>query len=324
MTVPRIELARLPTPLVPLRRLSSMIEGPTIWLKRDDMTDTNASGNKLRKLEFSVARALEEGATTLITCGGVQSNHCRATAIVAASLGLGCHLILRGNEASPADGNLLLDRLAGAEISYVSNAQYEELDAIYGEVEEKYRQAGKVPFSIPVGASDETGLWGYIEACGELREDFRQHNIDPGYIVSATGSGGTLGGLIIGRERHELDTTMVAFNVCDDEQWFQEKIRGDLSRWKARYGQDLDTDGLPINVIDGYVGPGYGRAEPDVFKTIKWVARTEGVFLDPVYTGKAFDALLKELEKGRFRDTGDIVFLHTGGIFGLFPHREQF
>ncbi|MBD3649652.1 MAG: D-cysteine desulfhydrase family protein [Pseudomonadales bacterium] len=324
MKVPRLELARLPTPLVPLERLSAMLDGPTIWLKRDDMTDTSASGNKLRKLEFSVARALDEGATMLITCGGVQSNHCRATAIVAASLGLGCHLILRGSETSPADGNLLLDRLAGANISWVNHTQYEELDAIYEDLEAQYRQAGEVPFSIPVGASDETGLWGYIEAARELRDDFERLDIDPGYIVSATGSGGTLGGLIIGRERYGLDATIVGFNVCDDEQWFQQKIRGDLDHWKARYQETIDVGKLSINIIDGYVGPGYGRAEPGVFKTIKWVARTEGVFLDPVYTGKAFDALLQELEKGRFRDTRDIVFLHTGGIFGLFPMKEQF
>lgn len=326
MTVPRVQLARLPTPLVLLERVSSAIDGPRIWLKRDDLTDTTASGNKLRKLEFSVARGLEEGATVLITCGGLQSNHCRATAVVAASLGLGCHLILRGRQESPADGNHLLDQLAGARISYVGGAAYDELDDIYAQLESEYRDQGEVPYSMPIGASDETGLWGYIQACEELAQDFQRHDITPGYVISAAGSGGTLGGLILGNEIHNLKTSMVAFNVCDDETWFVEKIQKDMSRWQGRYGQDykLDVSSLPINIIDGYVGPGYAKAEPQVFDTIKWLAKTEGVILDPVYTGKAFNAMLEEIKHGRFKDAEDIVFLHTGGIFGIFPQREQF
>ncbi|MEX2489931.1 MAG: D-cysteine desulfhydrase family protein [Pseudomonadales bacterium] len=326
MTIPRIELARLPTPLVPLDRVSSHIKGPRIWLKRDDLTDTTASGNKLRKLEFCVGRALEEDASVLITCGGIQSNHCRTTAVVAATLGLKCHLILRGKQKSPPDGNHLLDYLVGAKISWVGNKSYEELDDVYAQLEQDYRNAGDIPYSMPIGASDETGLWGYIEAARELKQDFEQHGISPGYIVSAAGSGGTLGGLILGKKIHDLATNMVAFNVCDDEAWFVDKIRADMARWENRYGQDfdMDTGALPITVIDGFVGPGYARAEPQVFDTIKWLARTEGVILDPVYTGKAFNAMLEEIGHGRFQDTEDIVFLHTGGIFGIFPQREQF
>lgn len=323
ITPPRIELARLPTPLVSLDRLSAAIGGPRIWLKRDDLTDTAACGNKLRKLEFSVAQALAENATVLITCGGVQSNHCRATALVASRLGLKSHLLLRGEAQQPADGNLLLDRLAGAAVTFLSREAYADLDNAFARIEAEYRQQGEIPFSIPVGASDEIGLWGYIEACAELKADFASQNMQPGYLVSAAGSGGTLGGLILGSHRYALDTQMLAFNVCDDEAWFVDKISADMARWNSRYEQSVDTGSLPINVIDGYVGPGYGRAGDHVFKTIRMLGRTEGVILDPVYTGKAFDAMLTELRRGRFRDTGDIVFLHTGGIFGLFPQRAR-
>jgi D-cysteine desulfhydrase len=320
---PRIRLARLPTPLVPLRRLSRMLDGPLIWLKRDDLTDTVACGNKLRKLEFVVAQALAENATVLITCGGVQSNHCRATAVIASQLGLKSHLILRGRDEGIADGNLMLDRLLGAEITFTTQQASADLPPLFAQIAADYRQRNERPFCIPVGASDEIGLWGYIYACAELKTDFERHDIAPNYVVSATGSGGTLGGLILGRHIHDLTASMIAFNVCDDEAWFVNKIRTDMGRWRERYESPVNIAQLPINVIDGYVGPGYGRADPHVFETIRQVARTEGIILDPVYTGKAFDAMLTEIRLGRFADTKDIVFVHTGGIFGLFPQREQ-
>lgn len=323
ITPPRISLARLPTPLVPMDRISAEIGGPRIWLKRDDLTETATSGNKIRKLEFTVAQALEENATTLITCGGIQSNHCRATAIIARQLGLEAHLILRGRQPEQADGNLLLDELAAAAITFVSRQQWDRLDEVFDDLESQYRSQGKRPFSIPVGASDEIGLWGYIEAAGELGSDFASLNIDPGYVVSAAGSGGTLGGLIVGRQRYELKSEMYAFNVSDDKAWFEQKIAADIDRWTDRYQATVDRNDLAVNVIDGYVGPGYGRADQPVFDTIKRVARTEGVILDPVYTGKAFDAMVREMGKGRFVDTSDIVFVHTGGIFGLFPQRGE-
>jgi D-cysteine desulfhydrase len=322
---PRLSLARLPTPLVPLERLSDALGGPRIWLKRDDLTDTVASGNKLRKLEFTIAQALEEQATVLITCGGMQSNHCRATAVIASQLGLKSHLVLRGREVDPPDGNLLLDRLVGAEIDFATAEEFADLDGRFARIASDYESRGERPFCIPVGASDEIGLWGYIEAAAELASDFDAQGIDPDWVVSAAGSGGTLGGLILGKQIHSLDTEMVAFNVCDDEGYFLEKIRSDFNLWRDRYeaGQ-IDVSSLPINVIDGYVGPGYGRADAGVFDTIRQVARTEGVILDPVYTGKAFTAMLQEMKPGgRLSGAEDIVFVHTGGIFGLFPQRAN-
>ena len=326
-TIPRISLARLPTPLVPLTRFCNKHNIPKIWLKRDDLTDTTASGNKLRKLEFVIGQALEEGATTLITCGGVQSNHCRATAVMASQLGLKCHLILRGKPTIPADGNLLLDELVGAKITYATAQEFGDIDKMFEQVADQYRQSGEVPYSIPVGASNEVGLWGYIEAARELKEDFSAANISPSHIVSATGSGGTAGGLILGRQLYDLDAQIMSFNVCDDEAYFQRKISADFVIWQERYGIPIDFNNLAINIVDGYVGPGYGRADKPVFDLIGDLARTEGVILDPVYTGKAFHGLMTELSTSRvtksFKDGKDIVFIHTGGIFGLFPQKEH-
>lgn len=327
MSPPRIRLAQLPTPLVCMERLSRELGGPKIWLKRDDLTESAASGNKLRKLEYSIGEALSQDASVLITAGGVQSNHCRATAIMAARLGLKSHLVLRGKPPSSLDGNLLLDTLAGAEISFATRDEFQNLDDQFLHIADEYRSKGEIPFIIPIGASDEVGLWGYIECARELKIDFSRQAINPGYVISAAGSGGTLGGLILGKHLHGLDTNIVAFNVCDDEAWFKQKISMDIERWQQRYEsiiQKIPVNELAINIIDGYVGPGYARADQHVYDTIKRVARTEGIFFDPVYTGKAFDAMLQEYAAGRFNDTGDIVFIHTGGIYGLFPEREQF
>ena len=319
---PRLSLAKLPTPLEPMRRISKLC-GINIWIKRDDLTDTVASGNKIRKLEFSLAQAMAEDASLLITCGSVQSNHCRATAILASRLGLKSHLVLRGQEPDRVDGNLLIDKLAGANIEFVTPEAFEKMDDIFAQRCAEYVQAGERPYTIPAGATDEIGLWGYIECARELKEDFKQHNISPGALVSATGSGGTLGGLIIGNAIFGLNTEVLAFNVCDDVDYFVTQITSDFNRWQARYQQVLDLRHLPIQVIDGYVGPGYGRATDEVYATIRKIATMEGIILDPVYTAKAFHAMLEEIAAGRFAGMSDIVFIHTGGIFGLFPHAEQ-
>ena len=214
-------------------------------------------------------------------------------------------------------------RARDAEITYATLEQYQDRDAMFNDLSAHYSKHGDKTYMIPVGASDEVGLWGYIECARELKKDFETANISPGAIVSATGSGGTLGGLIIGNQLHALSTKVLAFNVCDDEAYFVNKLREDFRNWERRY-QGTGTADLPITAIDGYVGPGYGKATQNVFDTIRKVAVSEGIILDPVYTGKAFDAMLQEIGKGRFQNMSDIVFLHTGGIFGLFPQRAQF
>ncbi|MCB1669580.1 MAG: D-cysteine desulfhydrase family protein [Gammaproteobacteria bacterium] len=327
---PRLQLANLPTPLQRLDRFSRRFDGVDIWVKHDELTGLEVSGNKIRKLEFTIAQALEEGCDTLITCGGVQSNHCRATAILGARLGLKVHLLLRGESPDVSDGNLLLDRLAGAEVTYVPVKEWSSHPQLAEQLQEYYRAAGSRAFFIPVGASDAIGLWGYVAASQELQRDLQQHNLDPDYIVVATGSGGTQAGLIAGRALFGIDAEIKAFNVSDDAAYFQHKVSADLALWRDRYQVDLDTAELPIHTVEGYLGPGYGQADADVFVTIAELARLEGLFLDPVYTGKAFHGMVSELLKAEqglnsaLPAARSVVFIHTGGLFGLFPQKQGF
>lgn len=323
---PRLPLAQLPTPLQHLPRVSAEFgRGQRIWVKRDDLSDTALSGNKLRKLEFVLARARELGCNTLITCGGVQSNHCRATALVGARLGMTVHLLLRGEPPADVDGNLLFSHLAGAHINYYSAAQFAgELPQLVEHWQEHYRQQGERAFFIPVGASDGLGVWGYVAAAEELGADMREAGLGPAHWVSATGSGGTQAGLTLGAQLHHLPARVWGVNVCDDAAWFIDKVNADVLDWQQRYRPLEPVPQLEVRVLDGYAAPGYGEALPEVYQMIATVARLEGLILDPCYTGKAFLGMLRELEQGRFEDREDIVFIHTGGIFGLFPQRRHF
>lgn len=319
----KIDLAQTPTPLQYLERASQQWgHGHRLWVKRDDLTGCTLSGNKVRKLEFITAHAIDNGYDTLITCGGLQSNHCRATAFAGAQLGLQVHLLLRGDEPEQQDGNLLLDHLAGAEVSCYPVKQYvREIDQLFARWQQHYAAQGRKALVIPTGGSDGIGVWGYIAACEELAQDFKSADIAQAHIVTATGSGGTQAGLTLGTALHQLPATVWGVNVCDDEQYFIDKVAHDSADWRQRYPGVPDID-FETRVLDGYVGQGYGVASPEVFTLIAQLARLEGLVLDPVYTGKAFAGMLAEIAAGRFEGCRDIVFMHTGGIFGLFPQRE--
>ena len=323
----RINLAQLPTPIIKLERFSRRFKETTIWVKRDELTGTEVSGNKIRKLEFCIAEAQNQSCDTLITCGGIQSNHCRATAVLGARLGMKVHLILRGEKPEVPEGNLLMDYLCGAQITYLSQGEWRRHERVAGELQVLYASQDRKAFFIPVGASDEVGLWGYIKASEELKQDFLDLQIEPEYIVTATGSGGTQGGLIVGTELLGMQSKVVAFNVSDDAAYFERKIREDVLLWKQRYNQDFDEDKMNIKTVEGYIGQGYGVAGPEIFDSIAELARSEGIFLDPVYTGKAFHGMVAELKKGdagQLPGAKNVVFMHTGGLFGLFPQQENF
>lgn len=323
----RLNLAQLPTPLTKLENFSEGPDDVTIWIKHDELTGMEVSGNKIRKLEFCIAEAQQQNCNTLITCGGIQSNHCRATAILGARLGLKVHLILRGEKPEVPEGNLLMDYLSGATITYLTQEQWATHEETAKELEANYLANGSKAFFIPVGASDEVGLWGYIAAAQELKSDFESKQITPDYVVCATGSGGTQGGLIVGAKIFDLHAKCVAFNVSDDADYFEKKIIDDIDAWKRRYDLDFDRDSIEITTVEGYLGPGYGVAEQPVFDTIAALAKADGVFLDPVYTGKAFHGMVAELNKGQdgcFPGVKDIVFVHTGGLFGVFPQQAGF
>ncbi len=321
----RLSLAQLPTPLQLLERTSAVLGGPRIWVKRDDLTGSVLTGNKVRKLEYLVADALSQSAQVLITSGGIQSNHCRATALVAAQQGLQSHLVMRGESSGTADGNLLLDQLAGASISCYPAAEYQaRLPDLYRYWQEEYARQSLNAYVIPTGGSNAVGVWGYLEAAREMDEQFHQFGIEPDHVICASGSGGTQAGLSLGFALRRPQLSVLGFAVCDDEAYFNHKVAADIRAWCTRYQPEFSAEQVGILTSDRYIGPGYGQAEPAVYDTIAWLARTEGLVLDPVYTGKAFHGLVSEIRQGRFRDSKDIIFMHTGGVFGVFPHRDNF
>jgi D-cysteine desulfhydrase len=318
----KIDLAHTPTPLQYLERATQKWgRGHRLWVKRDDLTGCTLSGNKVRKLEFIAAHAIDNGYDTLLTCGGLQSNHCRATAFAGAQLGLHVHLLLRGEEPADREGNLLLDHLAGAAVNCYPKQQYvSEIDDLFRQWQAHYAAQGRKALAVPTGGSDGIGAWGYIAACEELASDFETAGIEQAHIVTATGSGGTQTGLTLGVALHRLPATVWGVNVCDDAQYFLDKVASDTADWRRRYPQAPAVDIAP-RVLDGYVGEGYAVATPAIFELISALSRLEGLVLDPVYTGKAFAGMLAEIATGRFEGCRDIVFVHTGGIFGLFPQR---
>ncbi len=322
----KISLGHFPTPVEKLAKLSEKL-GVELYVKRDDLTGMELSGNKVRKLEYLLCEALDEGADTIITCGGLQSNHCRATAAASARLGLNCHLILRSETSSqPYDGNLFLDKLFGAEVSFVSPDEFvENEDAIIEDILKGFRAKGRKPFYFPVGASVPMGCWGYVEAFEETVGQLDAMGIGGAHFVTAVGSGGTQTGLVLGRalmNRPEFKIT--GFNVCDTAEYFKKENAKLLRETIERFSLPVSIEEQAFDIIDGYVGPGYAMSYPEEIETIKMVARREGLVLDPVYTGKAFHGLLSEIAKGTFSKDEPIVFFHTGGIFGLFPQRDAF
>ncbi|MEZ5555649.1 1-aminocyclopropane-1-carboxylate deaminase/D-cysteine desulfhydrase [Haliea sp.] len=321
----RVALAQRPTPLQYLPRASERWGcGHRLWVKRDDLTGCLLSGNKVRKLEFIVAHALAEGYDTLITCGGLQSNHCRATAFAAAQAGLGAHLVLRGDTPTAPQGNYLLGQLAGAAISCYPKSRYvAELPGLLDGWRAHYAQQGRKALVIPTGGSDGLGIWGYVAACEELHDDLRSAGIEAAHLLTATGSGGTQAGLTLGAALYGVPLTVWGVNVCDDEAYFLDKVAADVADWRSRFPGQPEV-AVTARVIDGYVGDGYGVASSAVLQLIAELAALEGLLLDPVYTGKAFHGLVQELQAGRFEGTRDVVFLHTGGVFGVFPQADQF
>lgn len=317
-----IHLANLPTPIEKLTRLSEDWGGPEIYIKRDDLTGSALSGNKVRKLEFSIAEALDQKADTLITCGGVQSNHARATAFAAARMGMQAYLVLRGKPEEVSDGNIFLDRLVGVEFQFITKEEYESVDNIMVDVAERLRKKGQKPYIIPEGASNEIGYFGYIRAAEEITQQLGKMKLDVDYIIVATGSGGTLGGLILGQQFFNLKARPIGINVCDDAQHFQDRILEVFQRMIAKYQWNLDITKEDIELIDGYVGEGYAISSRPEMEFIAEVARLEGIVLEPVYTGKTMFGLRDQIRQGKFRKGEKILFIHTGGIFGLFPFKS--
>ncbi len=332
----RLDLAHTPTPITRLERISLATardgESPTwledrgvaIWVKRDDTTGGVEAGNKIRKLEFLLADARAKGADTLVTCGGIQSNHARATAALGARLGLATLLLLRTTDAElsvervPPTGNLLLDRMFGAEVRLITPAQYRERNALMRDAAAELSRRGKRPYVIPEGGSNGLGSLGYVEAMREVRAQLDEgaagttERFD--VVVHACGSGGTAAGVALGASRFGVAPDVRPMAVCDDRRTFEDVIARIVTEARA-----LEPDlGEPatITVDDGAKGPAYGVATRAQRELIVSVARRTGLALDPVYTGKAFAGLV-DLARSGALDGRHVLFLHTGGLPGL-------
>lgn len=326
---PRIPLANTPTPLHKMERLSRQL-GVEILFKRDDFTGSELSGNKVRKLEFLLAEAKAQGADTVLTCGGAQSNHCRATALAAVKAGLDSLLILRTDDPAnppPVSGNILLDRLTGAKIVWITPEEYKSRDAIFERESQRLISEGKKPYLIPEGGSTALGAWGYVAQIKELIEDLKRldgDTVKPTTVICATGSGGTAAGLALGAGLSGADVRVVGVNVCDDQDYFTAIIDAICGEFYGTWIPEKTASIPPYEILDGYVGRGYALSQAKELTAIRDLVRLEGVVLDPVYTGKAYFGMVSELQKDP-KSFGDrIVFIHTGGLFGLFPIADQF
>jgi L-cysteate sulfo-lyase len=322
---PRVRLAHLPTPLEPMERLSRHLDGPRLWIKRDDCTGLSTGGNKTRKLEFLMGEALAKGADTIITQGAIQSNHARQTAAAAAKLELECHILLedRTGNNSPdytMSGNVLLDRLHGATISKRSggtdmNAEMENLAATL-------RDKGRKPYVVPGGGSNPVGALGYADCALELLHQANELDLKIDHIVLATGSAGTQAGFVAGLAALNANIPVLGISVRAPKE-AQERSVFDLAVRTADYFGAPGAVRREHVVANGdYVGAGYGLPTEGMREAVKLAARFEGILLDPVYTGKAFDGLIDHVKKKAFPKDSNIVFLHTGGSAGLFGYSD--
>ena len=312
---PRVSIAHLPTPLEMLPRLTAHLGGPQLWVKRDDQTGLATGGNKTRKLEFLVAEALAQGADTLVTCGAAQSNHARQTAAAAARFGLACTLVLRGEPPTQAQGNLLLDELLGAEILW---AGADDLTARLEETADALCSRGRRPYVVPYGGSNPVGVCGYVAAMEELLAQAAQAGLSFDHIVLASSSGGTQAGLTVAAKALGYRGRILGISV--------DLPAAPLRRRMAELATaTADSLGLPLTfapedfaVEDGYRGGGYGIIGDREREAIRLLARTEGLLLDPVYTGRAFGGLIDLIRRGAFSPQERVLFWHTGGVAGLF------
>jgi len=320
----KLLLANLPTRIEKLERLSKELKGSSIYIKRDDQTGLEWSGNKVRKLEYAVKEALDNGCNCLITCGGNQSNHCRATAAVAAKLGLKSCLVLRGSEDSPVEGNLFLNKLFGAEIRFITPEEYStSRNEIMQQIADEKSKAGNKAYIIPEGASNGIGSLGYYNAMLEIADQEIAMNVNFDAIVVAVGSGGTYAGMLLGKKLTGHKAALPGYLVGGSISYFEETILSIFDEFSKKFQIEASPDVNELNLIDSYIGRGYGLNTPEELDFIKYMAKLEGVVLDNVYTGKAMFGLVSDIKQGKYNGMKNILYIHTGGMFELFSQTKQ-
>ncbi len=314
--LPRLTIAALPTPLHPMPRMSAALGGPELWIKRDDLTGLAFGGNKTRKLELLLADAQAGGARTLLTTGAVQSNHCRQTAAAAAHFGFGCVLVLPGQppkEAAAWTGNLLLDDILGAEVLW---AGQQERDQALAEAFHRCQADGRRPYLIPYGGSNALGAAAYAYAVAELSEQGAPFD----RIVLATSSGGTQAGLLAGARLYGYPAKITGISVDPPAPALKRHVAQLAKEIGALLGCPLDLRPEEVDVFDDYLGGGYGVMGDSERQSVALFARSEGVLLDPVYTGRAAAGLIDLIRRQVIGPKERVLFWHTGGTPALFAY----
>ncbi|MEQ1880588.1 MAG: D-cysteine desulfhydrase family protein [Burkholderiales bacterium] len=312
--IPRLHFAHLPTPVEELRRLSKVLGGPRLLVKRDDQTGLAFGGNKTRKLEFLIAEAQAEGAQTLITGGAMQSNHCRQTAAAAARFGLGCVLVLTGELPREPSANILLDLFFGAEI--VPVAQRGERDRVLRETLERVKAEGRRPCLLPYGGSSPTGALGYAFAMEELMKQ----GIRADWIIFGTSSGGTHAGLVLGQRLFGFQGKVLGVSIDEPESWLKPHVAAIAMQAGNKLGHTLEFTEGDVLATDTYCQAGYGVLTGAEREAIQLFARNEGLLLDPVYTGRTAAGMIDLIRKGFFSKEQTVLFWHTGGQPALFAN----
>ncbi|MCE5255367.1 MAG: D-cysteine desulfhydrase family protein [Spirochaetaceae bacterium] len=315
--VPRIKFANLPTPIEELGRLSDELKGPHIYVKRDDETGLALGGNKTRKLEFLIADALKKGAQTLITAGAAQSNHCRQTAAAAAKFGLKCILVLNGERPDELTANLLLDELFGARIMWVADRK--DREHVQEEAFKKLQDDGEAPYFVPYGGSSPVGALGYAFA---VQEALRQSPKFDWYVFG-TSSGGTQAGLMLGARLFGFKGKVLGISIDESESWLKARVSCLASDASELLGKRIDFSPDDVMANDSYCKAGYGVLTDAEKEAVHLFARTEGLLLDPVYTGRAAAGMINLIRKGFFTPDQKILFWNTGGQPALFADKYQ-
>ncbi len=311
---------KLPGPLkitqkTPIEELPGILRKKRLFIKRDDLNGLLISGNKARKLEYLIADARNNSCDTIITCGPVQSNHCRTTAAFAQMFGLECHLLLRKKGAVEYTGNLLLDYLLGAKIKYITPAEYQKRMEVMAEYARQLKK--RKAYIIPEGGSNGIGALGYVDCMKEMAGFIRKEKIDA--IYCAVGSGGTYAGLLLGKKLLKLDVDLNGVIICDTVEYFKNRISEICNDAIKRFNLKFEITDSEITLIDGFAGEGYGIPYPEEMETIRMLAK-RGIILEPVYTGKAFYGMLIDLKNRSYKR---VIFIHTGGIFSIFAYQRD-
>lgn len=317
----KTSLGFFPTPLVELSNLSHFLDGPQIFMKRDDLTGLALGGNKTRKLEYILADALQQGCDTIITAGAAQSNHCRQTAAAAAKLNLECHLLLGGEAPTETQGNLLLDQLFGSRIHWTgSNRKGQDIPRIFSQLQAE----GKKPYIVPYGGSNELGALSFIDAVAELQQ--QNTGIEFSHVIFASSSGGTHAGLILGKEIYKQTFDLIGINIdkeANSDLPFEQQITQLVNSTAEKIGLNYQFQPQQLMLNADYVGGGYGVIGQQEKEAISLTAKHEGILLDPVYTARAMSGLIHLVRSGKLTKNDKVLFWHTGGAPSLFAYAQE-